>query len=138
LEEAVRIAGELEPLARKIGQSDSLAFCLTNRAWAEFGKAADLAKLETGLRQVSEYGQRTPFAFSEVSSEVQLSLVDFFRGNWRSALLHAQAACRPEEGAFIAEGCGVGMVFRQMAYAGEHDGALAILDQKRRWLPLSG
>jgi tetratricopeptide (TPR) repeat protein len=138
LEEAVRIADELEPLARKIGQSDSLAFCLTNRAWAEFGKAADLAKLEAGLRQVSEYGQRAQFAFSEVSSEVQLSLVDFFRGNWGSALLHAQAACRPEEGAFIADGFGVGMLFRQMAYAGEHDGALAILDEKRGWLPLSG
>jgi hypothetical protein len=65
-------------------------------------------------------------------------VVDFFRGNWERALLHAQASCRPEEGGFIAEGYGVGMLFRQMAYAGEHDVALATLDEKRTWLPLSG
>jgi hypothetical protein len=138
LEEAVRIADVLEPLARKIGQSDSLVFCLTNRAWAEFGRAPDLAKLETGLQQVSKYVQRAPFAFSEVSFEVQLSLVDFLRGNWASALLHAQASCHLEDEGHICEGYGVGMLFRQMAYAGERDVALATLDEKRTWLPLSG
>ena len=30
------------------------------------------------------------------------------------------------------------MLFRQLAYAGDRDGALAILDQKRTWLPHSG
>jgi hypothetical protein len=68
---------------------------------------------------------------------VQLSLVDFFRGNWASALSHAQAACRSEAGSSI-EGFGVGTLFRQMAYAGDHDGAFALLDEKRTWLPLSG
>ena len=36
------------------------------------------------------------------------------------------------------EGFGAGMVFRQMAYSGDHDAALAILDEKRTRLPLSG
>ena len=49
LEEAVKIADELEPLARKIGQSLSVAFCLSTRAWMDFGKAANLAKLEAGF-----------------------------------------------------------------------------------------
>ncbi len=49
LEEAVRIADELEPLARKIGQSLSVGFCLSTRAWIEFGKAPDLAKLRSRL-----------------------------------------------------------------------------------------
>jgi tetratricopeptide (TPR) repeat protein len=138
LEEAVRIADELEPLARKIGQSDSVALCRYARIWAEFGRAPDLAKLETDLRQVSEYGQRAPFAFSEVLSEAQLSLLDFLRGDWSRALLHAQASPRPHEGGSIAEGFGIGMAFRQMAYAGDRDVALAILDQQRTWLPLSG
>jgi tetratricopeptide (TPR) repeat protein len=138
LEEAVKIAAELEPLARKIGQSDSVALCRYARTWAEFGRAPDLAKLETDLRQVSEYGQRAPFAFSEVLSEAQLSLLDFLRGDWSRALLHAQASPRPHEGGSIAEGFGVGMAFRQMAYAGDRDGALATLDQQRTSLPLSG
>jgi hypothetical protein len=33
---------------------------------------------------------------------------------------------------------GVGTLFRQMAYAGDHVGALALLDEKRTWLPRSG
>ncbi len=36
------------------------------------------------------------------------------------------------------EGFGVGTLFRQMAYAGDRDGALAILDEKRALLPRSG
>jgi hypothetical protein len=51
-EEAVRIADELEPLARKIGQSFSVALCLSTRAWIEFGKVSDLAELETGFQQL--------------------------------------------------------------------------------------
>ena len=62
LEEALRIADELEPLARKIGQSFAVAFCLSTRAWVEFGKAPDLAKLETGFQQVSKSDQKAWFA----------------------------------------------------------------------------
>jgi hypothetical protein len=35
-------------------------------------------------------------------------------------------------------GSGVGTLFRQMAYIGARAGALAILDEKRGWLPSSG
>jgi hypothetical protein len=87
----MRIADELEPLATKIAQAYSVALCLTTRAWAEFGKAPDLAKLETCLRQVEESGQKAPYAFWDVLSESQLSLLDFFRGNWAGALSHAEA-----------------------------------------------
>ena len=62
LEEALRIADELEPLARKIGQSYSVAFCLSTRAWTEFGKAPDLAKLEAGFQRVSKSDQEASFA----------------------------------------------------------------------------
>jgi tetratricopeptide (TPR) repeat protein len=77
------------------------------------------------------------FAYWEARSEVQLSLVDFFRGNWTSALSHAQAAsCHPELGS-SSEGYGVGTLFRQMAYAGDRDAALAILEEDRTRLPPS-
>jgi tetratricopeptide (TPR) repeat protein len=136
-EEAAGIANELEPLARKIGQSYSIALCLDTRAWVEFGQAPDLAKLGTDLQQFSESGQKTRFTFWEALSEVQLSLMDFFRGNWADARSHAQASCGLKRGSSI-RGLGVGMLFRQMAYAGDHDGASAILEQKRTWLPASG
>jgi tetratricopeptide (TPR) repeat protein len=107
------------------------------RAWTEFGRTPDLAKLEISLQQVSKSSQTAFFAYWAALSEVQLSLVDFFRGDWKSALVHAQASRLKEPGRSI-EGFGVGTLFRQMAYAGDHDGAFALLDEKRTRLPLSG
>ena len=51
LKEASKITDELEPLARKIGESYAIARCLITRAWTEFGRVPDLAKLEIGLEQ---------------------------------------------------------------------------------------
>jgi tetratricopeptide (TPR) repeat protein len=137
LKEALRIADELEPLARKIGHSLSVAWCRSTRAWIDFGKAPDLAKLEASFGRERKSNEEASSAHLEALSEVQLSLVDFFRGNWTSALLHAQASRRPEPGRSM-EGFGVGTLFLQMAYAGDRDGALAILDEKRALLPRSG
>ncbi len=137
LEEALRIADDLEPLARKIGHSLSVAFCLSTRAWMDFGGTPDLAKLEAGFQRVRKSDQEASFALLEVLSEAQLSLLDFFRGNWTSALLHAQASRRPGPGRSM-EGFGVGTLFRQLTYAGDRRGALAILDEKRALLPRSG
>ena len=135
-EEALRIADELEPLARKLGQSYSVAFCLSTRALTDFGKEPDLAKLEAGFQRVWKSDQEPSSAGLEVMSEVRLSLVDFFRGNWTSALLHAQASRRREQGRDF-EGLGVGTLFRQMAYAGDRNGAFAVLDEHRALLPRS-
>jgi tetratricopeptide (TPR) repeat protein len=137
LDEAAGVAGVLEPLAKRIGQSYSIALYLSSRAWAEFGRAPNLAKLETDLRQAPQPGESSGFTFWKVLFEVQISLAEFFRGNWAIALSHAQAACRPEADSSI-EGFGAGTLFRQMAYAGDRNGAYAILDEKRRWLPVSG
>ncbi len=137
LEEAAKIRDELEPLATKIGQSYSIARCLITRAWVEFGKAADLGKLQTAFGQALKSNLKVSFVDWEVFSEVQLSLLDFFRGNWASALLHAKASSNPQVQTFF-QGFGVGTLFRQMAYAGDHAGASAILREKRAWLPGSG
>jgi tetratricopeptide (TPR) repeat protein len=137
LEEATRILDELEPRAAKIGQSYSIARCLITRAWMEFSRAPDLAKLETVFQQLLKSDQKVSFVFWDVFSHMQLTLVDFFRGNWESALFHAQESFRLEVESTVL-GSGVGTVFRQMAYAGDRAGALAILDEKREWLPRSG
>jgi tetratricopeptide (TPR) repeat protein len=135
--EAARIADELEPLARKLGQIHSVALCILIGAWAECGTSPDLAKFETVLRQVTEFNQDARYLFWEVLSEVQMSLVNFFRGDWASSLLHAQASSRHEPGISMG-GLGVGTLFRQMAYTGDRAGAFALLHEKCTWLPLSG
>jgi hypothetical protein len=115
-EEAARVANELEPFARKTGQSFPIALCRTTSAWAEFGKAPDIAKLETDLLEVSSTYQTAQFGFWVVISEAQLRLVDLYRGDWAGALSHAQASRRSEPGS-SSEGVGAGTLFRQMAYA---------------------
>jgi tetratricopeptide (TPR) repeat protein len=136
--EAIKIADELEPLAIKIGQAYSVALCLSTRTWAEFGKAPDIGRLESGFQQVAESDQKVRFPFWEVLSQVQLSMVDFIRGNWAGALAHAQAACVRDPGMSSIRSLGEGTLFRQMAYAGDRAGALALLQRQRKWLPVSG
>jgi tetratricopeptide (TPR) repeat protein len=136
-EEAARVANELEPFARKTGQSFPIALCRTISAWAKFGKAPDIAKLETDLLEVSSTYQTAQFGFWVVVSEAQLSLVDLYRGDWAGALSHAQASRRAEPGS-SSEGVGAGTLFRQMAYAGDRTGALASFDENRKWMPSEG
>jgi tetratricopeptide (TPR) repeat protein len=136
-EEAARVTDQLEPLARKIGQSYSVALCLSTRAWTEFGRTPDFLKLEASLREISTSNEMAWFSYWEALLEAQLSLVDFFHGDWTNALSHARASCGSEPELSI-QGVGVGTLFRHMAYAGDRNGALAILREKRTWLPPGG
>jgi tetratricopeptide (TPR) repeat protein len=137
MEEAARILDELESQATKIGQSYSIARCSITRAWVEFGKAPDLAKLQTTLQQALKSNLKVSFVDWDVFSQRELSLVDYFRGNWKSALFHAQESSRLEVESSIL-GSGVGTLFRQMAYAGDRAGASALLHEKCAWLPHNG
>jgi tetratricopeptide (TPR) repeat protein len=135
-DEAVRIGDELEALARKIGLFHAVALCLCEKAWAKFGQAPDLAKLDTDLRRILISDQRPRVEFLDALSEIQLSLVDFLRGSWPKALMHAQASCRAP--LISMRGYGVGALFLQLAYGGDREAALALLDEKRAWLPRLG
>ena len=136
MEEAAKIGEEVEALATKIGQSYSIARVLISKAWVEFGTAGDLAKLAFSLQQILKSEPRVPRMFWEVFVEAQLSFLNFFSGNWPTAKSHAHASDSREE--MFVSGFGAGTLFRQMAYAGDRDGALAILEQKRDWLPRAG
>jgi len=137
LDEAASIGGILEPLAKRIGRYYSIAIYLSSRVRAEFSRAADLAKLETDLRQTPKPEETAGFTFWKVLVEVQTSLTEFFHGNWAAALSHATAAHRQEGGSSV-EGFGTGTLFRQMAYAGDRNAARAVLDEKRSSLPVRG
>jgi eukaryotic-like serine/threonine-protein kinase len=137
-EEALRIVDQLEPLAMRIGQAHEVAICVSMRAWTEFAKAPDFAKLEIGFKQSPKSDQVQWLAYWGTLSEVQLSLLDFFRGNWTSALAHAQTASSLPELEGAVTGYGAGTLFRQMAYVGDRDAALAILEQSQTRLPHIG
>ena len=138
LEDAIRIADKLEPLAAKIGQAYSIALCLSTRTWLEFVREPNLAKLDAGFQEVSRSDARVRFPFWEVLSEVQLSALDFIRGNWAAALSHAQVSSRTDPEMSSIQGFAEGALFRQMAYAGDRNGALALLEKNRASLPVIG
>ena len=137
LEEVARIADVLEPLSRKIGQSFSVANCSFMRTWMELGAAPELAKFDNVLRQVAALTRGARLALWDALLDIQFSLLNFFRGDWASAVQHAKAACRHDSGTSM-EGFGAGILFRHLAYAGERAEAFAFLDQTRRLLPTAG
>ena len=137
LDDAAKIRDELEPLATRIGQSYTVSRCLILRAWVDFGTTPELERIESVLKQVLKSDPKVPAVFWDLFSQVQLSLVDFLGGDWASAAQHARASCELEAQT-SRRGMGVGTFFRQMAYAGDREGALAILHEKREWLPRSG
>jgi tetratricopeptide (TPR) repeat protein len=136
-EQAARVANELEAFARKTGQSFPIALRQSEKAWAEFYEAPDLARLETRLQEAFNSQQHAQFAFWIVSTESQFSIVDFYRGNWGAALSHAEAACNAEPGS-SSEGVATGTLFRHLAYNGDRTRALSILNEKRSWMPRLG
>jgi tetratricopeptide (TPR) repeat protein len=137
LDDAAKIRDQLEPLATKINQSYSIARCAVTRAELEFGKTRDLSKLEIALQQALKPNPKMPSLFWDVFSGVQLSMVDFLRGNWTSALCRAQELRGLEADTFL-RGAGVGTLFRQMAYSGDRSGALALFHEEGASLPRSG
>jgi tetratricopeptide (TPR) repeat protein len=129
-EEAAAVAAQLEPLARKLGQTHSVALCNLIGAWVHCGASPDLRQFRARLEQISKFDQDVRYVFWEVLWEAQISLAEFYRGNWADALAHAQASHRSEPGISL-EGLGAGAVFRQLAYSGDRAGALAIINEPR-------
>jgi hypothetical protein len=134
LDDAAKVRNELEILATKIGDSYSIMRCLVAQAWLDFGKKPDLVHLEATLRRVLLSHPKGSYTFRDVFSEIQLSIIDSLGGNLPTALSHARVACGLEAETSI-QGVGVGTLFRQMAYASDKEGALAILHEKWAWLP---
>ena len=137
MEGAAKVRDQAEALATRIGQSYSIARILIAKGWVEVGASADLTKFASTLEEVFNSEPKFPPMFWDVFANAQLSFVNFFRGDWSTALWRAQASYTTPEDTFI-RGFGAGTFFRQMAYAGDRDGALAILEQKRDWLPRRG
>ncbi len=136
IEEADRITSELEPLARKIGQSAVVAACISRKAWAEFGKNPDLVRLEARLDESVEICRTARIPENLAYSLTQLSLVKFFRGQQSSALDCALKASELDlRGPGYTQGFAVGTVFRERAYAGDHAGAMAVFNENLSKLP---
>jgi tetratricopeptide (TPR) repeat protein len=135
-EEAAAVARELEPLARKLGHFAALSFSIWTRAWAEFGKQPDFARLQKQLAEDLEINRTARIPLLLAPALAQFSVLELLRGNQRAALDYA-AEARALSPFHVMLGFGAGALFRQMAYAGDRIGALALLEESRGKLPRS-
>jgi hypothetical protein len=136
MQEADNVDQELEPLASRIGHLPALSSCRRTSAWTEFWRRPDLARLEDKMRgdldAQTESGMN-PFFMSAA----QLSTAEFLSGKWDQALRHAESAGSPEAPGHV-QAMNVAVRFRLMAYSGDREGALALMNGHREMVARGG
>jgi tetratricopeptide (TPR) repeat protein len=136
MQEADNVDQELEPLASRIGHMPALSSCRRTAAWTEFWRQPDLARLEDKVRgdldAQTESGMN-PFFMSAA----QLSTAEFLSGKWDQALRHAESAWSREAPGHV-QAMNVAVRFRVMAYAGDREGALALINVHREMIARAG
>jgi tetratricopeptide (TPR) repeat protein len=136
MQEADNVDQELEPLASRIGHLPALSSCRRTRAWTEFWRQPDLARLEDKMRgdldAQTESGMN-PFFMSAA----QLSTAEFLSGKWDQALRHAESAWSREAPGHV-QAMNVAVRFRIMAYCGDREGALALMNGHRQMVAREG
>jgi tetratricopeptide (TPR) repeat protein len=137
LDEATAIGKELEPLATKIGHVAALSFCVRIGAWTEFAREPDLSRLAKQLEADLDANRTAGLDIFAAYSHGQLSVLEFLRGDWDEALSHAEKACTVQT-PNVMVGTNLGILLRQKAYAGDRDGALAVLNEHHKNLPVAG
>ena len=136
MQEADNVDQELEPLAIRIGHLPALSSCRRTLAWTEFWRQPDLARLEDKMRgdldAQTESGMN-PFFMSAA----QLSTAEFLSGKWAEALRHAESAWSREAPSHV-QAMNVAVRFRIMAYSGDREGALALMNGHRQMVAREG
>jgi tetratricopeptide (TPR) repeat protein len=136
MQEADNVDQELEPLACRIGHLPALSSCRRTLAWTEFWRQPDLARLEDKMRgdldAQTESGMN-PFFMSAA----QLSTAEFLSGKWDQALRRAESAWSSEAPGHV-QAMNVAVRFRLMAYSGDREGALALMNGHREMVARAG
>ena len=126
-DEALRIQAELEPLCERLGNYPALMQARRVRAMVDFCTAPDLAALEAYAQADVEFvkGAGLPWFVHAID---WIGLARFLAGNW-------DAARAPFEEAFALDppsalnGFARALLFEYLAYAGDREAALALLDK---------
>jgi tetratricopeptide (TPR) repeat protein len=135
--EAQAVTNELQPLARKIGHFGALSFSDLTQAWMDFARDPDLDRLYRGLAADVEFSRATKTPLLLAPGLAQLSVVEFLRANQSAALDYAEQALKLSPFPVML-GFGAGAMFRPIAYAGDRQRALDLLEKSRAKLPRAG
>jgi tetratricopeptide (TPR) repeat protein len=136
LDEVRQTAQELLPLAERLGNYGALWYHCMTEGMVDFLETGDPDALEAFARRSNQLCEHGGMAWVSLGWS-WLALAEFLRGNWETAILHAETA----EGlapASVLWGVEWALHFEYRAYAGQRDEALAMLDARRAELPRWG
>jgi tetratricopeptide (TPR) repeat protein len=136
LDEAAKIGQEVEPLAASVGHLGALVLARTVRAFRELMLTGDIDAWQEFARDNLEFTRSIGFGWVS-NYHMYLGLGHFWRGQWEKALQDFQEAVKVEPATFYA-GAAWGSLSLFKAYAGDRNGALHMLEQKRQNLPRPG
>jgi tetratricopeptide (TPR) repeat protein len=135
-DQALKIAIELEPLAKRLAQLGALSSCVIIQAWAEFGREPNLTILDSRICDAVNLNRETQLSWFLPQSLAMLSLVRFLAGDWDSARSLAEEARATEPG--VVAGPSASMLLHLTAYSGDRDRVLELAEQTRSQLPMPG
>jgi len=136
LDEAAKTGQELEPLAAGVGHLAALVQARHFRASRELMLTGDIDAYQELARDNLELAQSIGHGWVSVF-HMWLGLRHFWGGQWEKALQEFQEAVKVEPAGFYA-GAAWGYLSLFKAYAGDSNGALRMLEERRENLPRPG
>jgi tetratricopeptide (TPR) repeat protein len=136
LDEACRVDQELLPLAERLGNAGALWHSVMVQGAVNFCETGDLDALEASAHKEIELCDHAGLGWASWGWS-WLALAAFLRGNWETAVLHAERA-EALAAPTTMWGLEWALHFEYRAYAGQRDEALKMLGARRAELPRSG
>jgi tetratricopeptide (TPR) repeat protein len=136
LDEVAEIGQELEPLAATVGHLAALVHARNLRASREVMLTGDIDAWQESARDILELARSIGHGWV-CHYRIHLGLGHFWGGRWEKAQQDFQEAVKLEPAGFYAGGAW-GSLCRFRAYAGDSNGAVRILEEKRENLPRPG
>ena len=126
-DEALRLQAELEPLAERLGNHPALMQARRVRAMVDFCVAPDLAALEAFSYEDIEFvrGAGLPWFVHALG---WIGMARFLAGDWESCLGPLREGVELDPASAL-NGWNLGLLFEALAYRGDREAALALLDK---------
>ena len=136
-EDARNLAAHLEPLAERVGDAPLLLQCRRiAHGMVGYAETGDTDALETFAWQDLGLSVDNGLPWAS-NSHGWLGLACFFKGDWDRARGHFETAAELEPPTAL-QGWDRSLLFEFVAYAGEREKALAMLDAENASLPVAG
>ncbi len=137
LEEADRVAEEVEEAAAPLGHGGALWLSRSGSAVTEMIRTGDLSAFAQRSEELLDFGTEVGIPWIYIS-HAYVGLVHFWAGRWDDAVAPIERGVELELVAGPTRGQASGHGIRLAAYRGEKENALAMLEERIEHLPRAG